>query len=473
MIFDGIMLFFGYFIIFYMLLVTGSYLAMSLFALFQLRKQRGLDRSEFENTHIQSIYSKPVSVLVPAYNEEMGVIESIYSLLSLIYPEYEIIVINDGSTDDTEQRVIDQFAMKPIDRIIKNSIQTKEIISTYQSTIHSNLYLVNKVNGGKADALNVGINFSSYPYFCSIDGDSILEPKSLLRVMKPILRSGEKVIACGGNVRIVNNYVVKQGAVYDNTLSSNPIVLMQIIEYLRAFLLGRIALSHFNLVLIISGAFSVFQKKYAIQVNGYSPEMIGEDMELVVKLHRYIKNQDEDKRIEFVADPVCYTEAPQDLKILRRQRRRWHQGLISSLWKHRGMTLNPKYGKIGLLSFPYFWIIECLGPIVELCGYIYVIVAFFAGQVYLEFAIILILLFVIFGTILSIMSILFEAWSLDSYPRNRDILRLIALSFTETLWYRPLTLIWRLEGIIHFLLGKKVWGDMQRVGTKREGEKTI
>ena len=471
MIIEAFMLFFGYFIIFYMLLVTGSYVLMSLFALFRLKKLRGLDRSEFENTHIQSIYSKPISVLVPAYNEEVGVVESIYSLLSLNYPEYELIVINDGSKDLTEQVVIEQFAMVPISRVIKQSIETKPVEAIYQSTIHPNLYLITKINGGKADALNVGINFSKYPYFCSIDGDSILEPKSLLRVMKPVLRSGGKVIACGGNVRIVNNYKVNKGAVFSSELSTNPIVLMQIIEYLRAFLLGRIALSYFNLVLIISGAFSVFQKNYVIAVGGYSTDMIGEDMELVVKLHRYIKDNKEDKRIEFVADPVCYTEAPQSLKILRRQRRRWHQGLISSLWKHKKMTLNPKYGGIGLISFPYFWLIECLGPIIELLGYLYVILAFSLGKVYYEFAIALLLLFVIYGAILSVMSILFEAWSIDTYPRRRDLFRMILLALTESIWYRPLTLIWRMEGIYHFLTGKKVWGNMQRVGTKEVNDK--
>ena len=437
--------------------------------MYKLKRQKGLDRSFYEKTFIQTFYSKPISVLVPAYNEEAGILESIYSLLSLNYPQYEIIIINDGSTDATFDVVKEAFLFEKIEPAYEEQLTTKKVLSIYQSKMHPNLFIVNKENGGKADALNVGINFSRYPYFCSIDGDSILERQSLLRVMKPILRSSEEVIACGGNVRIVNDLQVDKGAIFSEGLPKNPLVLMQIIEYLRAFLLGRIALSHFNLILIISGAFSVFQKKHVLEVEGYSPNMIGEDMELVVKLQRYIQENKLNKRIEFVSDPVCFTEAPQSFEVLRKQRRRWHQGLISSLWKHRKMTFNPKYGKVGMISIPYFWIIECFGPIVELLGYLYVIVAFFLGKIYYEFAIVLLLLLIMFGTLLSILSVLFEAWSLEQYPKPKDLLKMIAIALTENIWFRPLTLLWRLEGIIHFLRGKHVWGNMQRDSSVRKG----
>lgn len=468
-ILEYILLFFAGIILFYMLIVILTYSIMLLMAFHQLRKQSKLDKDELDDDYIDVIYSKPVSIIVPAYNEEAGVIDSIHSLLSLRYPQTELIVVNDGSTDTTQQKVIEQFKMKKIKKIIRDQLTTEPILDIYQSVIHPNLLLVNKKNGGKADALNAGINVARYPYFCSIDGDSILEETSLLRVMKPIILSNGEVIATGGNIRIANGSDIQLGSIFKTGLSDNFLVVMQVVEYLRAFLMGRIALSKFNLVLIISGAFSVFSKQWVIEAGGYSKHNIGEDMELVVKLHRLLKERNSKKRIEFVPDPVCWTEAPQDLATLRKQRRRWHQGLITSLWKHRKMTFNPKYGGIGMISFPYFWIVECLGPIIELGGYVYIIFAFFLGDIYYEIAILLSLLFVVYGAIFSALSILLEAWSTNTFPKVRDVFRLIVISLTEIFWYKPLTLFFRCEGIVHFMLGKNVWGTMQRKGLSQKG----
>jgi len=324
-------LFFNGAILFYMILVILTYTFMLVTAFWLLRKQNRLNREELDEDYIDAIYSKPVSILIPAYNEEKGVIDSIHSLLSLRYPETELIVINDGSTDSTLQTVINQFQMKRINKVVREQIKTKPIQQIYRSSVHPNLLLVDKLNGGKADALNAGINVAKYPYFCSVDGDSILEERSLLRVMKPIIQSNGDVIAAGGNVRIANGLDVQLGAIFHRMLSNNFVVAMQVVEYLRAFLIGRIALSRLNLVLIISGAFSVFSKRWVVEAGGYTTSMIGEDMEIVVKLHRLIYEKKENKRIEFVPDPVCWTEAPQKLADLRKQRRRWHQGLIESL----------------------------------------------------------------------------------------------------------------------------------------------
>lgn len=468
-ILDYILLFFAGIILFYMVIVILTYSIMLFMAFHQLKKQSKLDKDELDDDYIDVIYSKPVSIIVPAYNEEAGVIDSIHSLLSLRYPQTELIVVNDGSTDATQQKVIEQFKMKKITKIIRDQLSTEPIIDIYQSVIHPNLLLVNKKNGGKADALNAGINVSRYPYFCSIDGDSILEETSLLRVMKPIILSNGEVIATGGNIRIANGSDIQLGSIFKTGLSNNFLVVMQVVEYLRAFLMGRIALSKFNLVLIISGAFSVFSKQWVIEAGGYSKHNIGEDMELVVKIHRLLKEKKSKKRIEFVPDPVCWTEAPQDLSTLRKQRRRWHQGLITSLWKHRKMTFNPKYGGIGMISFPYFWIVECLGPVIELGGYIYIVFAFFLGDIYYEIAILLALLFVVYGAIFSALSILLEAWSTNAFPKARDVFRLIVVSLSEIFWYKPLTLFWRCEGLLHFILGKNVWGTMQRKGLSQKG----
>ncbi|WP_431028291.1 glycosyltransferase family 2 protein [Lysinibacillus sp. LZ02] len=464
--------FFGYFIMFYMVLIIAIYSSMLIFAYMHMKKNLRLDKFVDNDKSLKMIYSKPVSIIVPAYNEELGVVNTVHSLLTLQYPQFEIIVVNDGSKDQTLQTVIDQFKMKPVLRTIKRELPTKEVRGVYESEIHPNIVLVDKINGGKADALNVGINISKYPYFCSIDGDSILASTSLLRVMQPIVSSNDDVIAAGGSVRIANGADVRMGTVVNSVVPSNPFVIMQIIEYLRAFYMGRIALSKFNLVLIISGAFSVFSKKWVVKAGGYSVNTIGEDMELVVKLHRYIMDNKLKKRIEFVPDPVCWTEAPDNMRDLRTQRRRWHQGLLGSLMLHKVMTFNPKYKQIGMISFPYFWLIEFFGPIIELSGYIYIIISFMVGNLYLDSAIILTTLFLIYSSFLSMFAILLEAWSINTYPRIRDSIKLIFFSLTETFWFRPLTILFRLEGIIYYIRGREDWGQLQRRGLSKEQKNT-
>lgn len=448
----------------YMILVILTYFIMLVMAVLYLRKQYRLDKEELDEDYIDSIFSKPVSIIVPAFNEEQGVIDSVHSLLSLRYPQTELIVVNDGSTDRTREKLIEQFEMKEIKRVVPELIPTKQIKQVYQSMIHPNLLLIDKENGGKADALNAGINSSRYPYFCSIDGDSILEERSLLRVMKPIIMSNGEVIAAGGNVRIANGLTVQMGSIYNDNLSNNYVVAMQVVEYVRAFLMGRIALSRLNLVLIISGAFSVFSKKWVVEAGGYSTNTIGEDMEIVVKLHRLLKERKSKKKIVFVPDPVCWTEAPVRLTDLRKQRRRWHQGLIESMWKHRDVTFNPRYGRIGLASFPYFLLVECLGPIIELAGYLYIVSAFFFSGIHIEIAIVLGMLFFLHGSILSVASILLGTWSTNTYPKPREMLRLMILALTEIVWYRPLTLLWRMEGYYRFISGKNDWGKLKRTG---------
>ncbi|ARD47879.1 glycosyltransferase [Sporosarcina sp. P33] len=465
---SSVFAFVGYILLIYMLAVIFAYTSMLIIAFTQLMKERKLQKNLSDEEAVDFIYTQPVTIIVPAYNEQEGVLGNIYSLLALQYPQFEILVVNDGSTDNTEDIVIEHFNMKPIRKVVNQQLATQPIEAMYQSVMHPNLLLITKVNGGKADALNVGINVSQYPYFCSIDGDSILDRNSLLRVMKPIMESNKEVIATGGNVRIANGYEIQMGQVVREGLPDSAVVRMQIIEYMRAFLMGRMALSKFNLVLIISGAFSVFSKKWVLQAGGYARNTVGEDMELVVKLHEELADRKEDKEIVFTPDPVCWTEAPDSFKDLRTQRRRWHQGLAESLWLHKKMAFNPKYGTVGLLSIPYFLFIELLGPLIELAGYAYIVLSFFMGEVYIAFAAILGLLFILYGSLFSMTSVLLEAWSRNTYPKINDLLRLVLLSLTEVFWYRPLTLFWRAEGIIRALRGKRDWGHIKRTGLSEE-----
>ena len=456
----------GWFVLIYMILVISFYTILLVISLFQLRKTYGLDDWEPYEELMHLHQTKPVSILVPAYNESVGIMATVRSLLSIEYPEYEIIIINDGSTDDSMEKLVETFQLVKIKWVIRQQLKTQSVKGVYQSKLYKNLLVIDKENGGKADALNAGINISNYPYFCSIDGDSVLERTAFLKVMKPIIESDGQVIASGGSIRIANGCQIESGEIVKVGLSRSPIVVMQVIEYLRAFLMGRVGLSRHNLLLIVSGAFGVFSKRWVIDAGGYS-HTVGEDMELVVRLHRYVKEQKVDKKIVYVPDPVSWTEAPESLKYLRRQRSRWHRGLFESLWIHRRLLFNPKYGSVGMVSMPYFLIIELLGPVVEMMGYIIMLFSIFLGGVYLEFAILLFLLSILYGSILSMAAVLMEEWSVRKFPRPSDIGRLFVYSFTETLWYRPLTVLWRCEGILDVLRKKRGWGEMARKGVSK------
>lgn len=464
---QNISIYFALFIMVYMIIVISFYSVVMLISVIQLRKEYKLDREKSFSDYTEDIFTKPVSIIVPAFNEEAGIVHSIRSLLSINYPVFEIVVVNDGSSDCTMERLIEHYDMKEIKKVIRRQVDSKPIKKVFQSRMLPSLFLIDKENGGKADALNAGLNFSHYPYVCSLDGDSVLERDAFLKVMKPIIDSNEEVIASGGSIRIANGCDIRNGEVLKIGLSSNPLVIMQVIEYLRAFLMGRIGLSRHNLLLIISGAFGVFSKQWVVKAGGYRTDTVGEDMELVVRIHRLLKETGTKKRIVYVPDPVCWTEVPETMKYLKRQRRRWHRGLFESLWSHRKLTLNPRYGPIGFISFPYFWLVEFFGPIVELSGYIFVFISLFAGGIYLEFAILIFLLSCLYGSLFSAFAILLEEWSLRKYPKISALLKLFFYSLTETLWYRPLTVFWRCQGIWQMIKGENGWGEMKRKGVSQ------
>jgi cellulose synthase/poly-beta-1,6-N-acetylglucosamine synthase-like glycosyltransferase len=464
---SGIMIGYAWFITIYLIMVNVFYFSILLISSFQLRREYRLDRKQTYDEYQSDYNSKPISIIVPAFNEEAGIIPSVRSLLSINYPSYEIIVVNDGSKDQTLDKMINQYDMVEIHKVIRKQIETKPIKKIYQSRLLPYLFLIDKDNGGKADALNVGLNFSHFPYICSLDGDSVLESDAFLKVMKPIIDSNEQVIASGGSIRIANGCHIENGNIITIGLSNNPLVIMQIIEYLRAFLMGRVGLSKHNLLLIISGAFGVFSKRWVLQAGGYKTDTVGEDMELVVRIHRLLKENKLDKKIVFVPDPVCWTEVPESMTYLRRQRSRWHRGLFESLWTHRKLTFNPKYGSIGFISLPYFWIVEFLGPVVELSGYLYMILSLFLGGIYIEFTILIFFLTCLYGSFFSMAAVLLEEWSLRRYPRIGQIVKLFLYSLTETLWYRPLTVFWRCEGIWQTIKGETSWGEMKRKGVSK------
>ena len=403
----------------------------------------------------------PISILVPAYNEEETIVENVRSMLALHYPDFEVIVINDGSKDRTLQVLIEALGLQKVERVWHPAVQHQEIRALYGSPRLPRLLVVDKANGGKSDALNAGINLSRFPLFCAVDADSLLDHDSLLQVMWPFIEEPEEMVAVGGRICIVNGCTVRAGQVVDVALPTRPLALLQSIEYIRAFLIARLAWSRLGAMLIISGAFGLFKRSAAIQVGGYSHDTVGEDMEIVVKLHRHFRERGQKYQMRYAADSVCWTQAPETLGILRRQRTRWQRGMMQSLAKHRAMVFNPKYGPAGTLGMGYFFLFDILGPIIELAGLLLVPVSFWMGQVTWDFFLAWLALTFTYGVFLSASALLLEMM-VTRTTRARDLALLAMSAVLENFGYRQLNNLWRLEGIWQFLTGKQGWGSMER-----------
>jgi cellulose synthase/poly-beta-1,6-N-acetylglucosamine synthase-like glycosyltransferase len=383
--------------------------------------------------------------------------------LTLEYAEYEILVVNDGSKDQTMQVMIDAYDFIPATRMPTAHIPTARTRAIYRSRHHANLWLVDKENGGKADALNAGINLCRTPYFCGMDADTLLERDSLARAIRPFLEDG-RTVAAGGIIRIVNGCSVKHGIVTEVKLPPSNVASMQVLEYLRAFLSARMGWSALDAMLIISGAFGVFRRSAVVEVGGYYTDTVGEDMELIVRLHRYHLENKIPYRIAFVPDPVAWTECPESLTVLGRQRDRWQRGLYQSLLRHKVMMLNPRYGRVGMLAFPYFFFLEMLGPVVEVAGYLTFGIAFALGRYDLHHAGAFIAVAILFGIANSIAAVGLEELTFRRYSRLRDLLRLMWLGIAENFGYRQLGMYWRLRGLLSARKAGKGWGAMVRKG---------
>ena len=341
---------FNAFVLVYFLVLNTTYLLLFLLSLGAVfRFVRRTFFSDYRQI-MQSEMTWPISIIVAAHNEEKNIVETVRSLLMVNYSEFEIVVVNDGSTDGTLQRLIRAFDLTPHRQGLQDArLPTQQVRGVYGSLVHPKITVVDKAKGGKSDALNAGINVCRFPLFCSIDADSIIEDNALLRVVKPFMERPEETVAAGGIVRIANGCEVRDGRVTRIELPDQGLPIMQVVEYLRAFLTGRVGWSELRCLLIISGAFGVYKKQEVIEIGGYSLESDTEDLDLVVRLHRHLREQKRKYRVVFVPDPVCWTEAPSTIRVLRRQRNRWHRGLVQTLWDNRGVMFNPRYGSLGLL----------------------------------------------------------------------------------------------------------------------------
>ena len=455
---------FNRYVIYYFITLNSVYLLLFLVSLMEVvRFVRRTFFSDYQQI-LKSEMTLPISIVVPAHNEERGIVDTVRSLLQLNYGEFEVLVVNDGSKDGTLEQLVRAFNLRTTDRIYRRTLPTQKVRGIYASLEVPNLTVVDKEQGGKSDALNAGINLSRYPLFCSVDADSVIEENALLRVVKPFMEHPEEMVAVGGIVRIINGCEVRDGRVVKIGLPRRVLPVFQVVEYLRAFLSGRIGWSVLRSLLIISGAFGLYKKSEVIAVGGYDSNTDTEDLELVVKLHEGLKKRKVKYRIVFVPDPVCWTEVPEKFKTLLMQRNRWHRGLLQSFRLHWRMLLNPKYGVIGTLALPYFLLFEMLGPFVEVLGYLSVILARLLGILNMEFFLLFLLVAVFYGVFLSIAAVLLEEISFRRYPAWEDLARLIWYAIWENLGYRQLLALFKVKAFFDFIRRRRRWGEMGHRG---------
>jgi cellulose synthase/poly-beta-1,6-N-acetylglucosamine synthase-like glycosyltransferase len=431
------------------------------------RVRRG--RMEDVDELLRSPLAPGVTVIVPAYNEQAGIVDSVRSLLGLRYPRFQVVVVSDGSTDATVALLRRAFALEEFPRVYVPAIPTAHVERILRSRDDKRLMVVEKANGGKADALNCGINLADEELVCAIDADAILDADALLRSCRPFVDEPELVVGTGGIVRIANGCRIERGHVAEVGLPNSRLAGIQVVEYLRAFLTARAGWSRVNALLIVSGAFGVFRRDVVREIGGYRVDTVGEDGELVVRIHHHMRRLGRRYRVTFVPDPVCWTEAPETLTTLRRQRTRWHRGLAEIVWHHRSMLCNPRYGRVGLLALPTMVVFELLGPLVELSGIFAVAAGWWLGVLSVPFMIAFAFVALIFGLFLSVTALALEEASLRRYPRLRDLGGLVVYSVVEQLGYRQLHAAWRVWALGQALHPKHRgrWGEMDRRGLAR------
>lgn len=451
----------------YFLLIHGSYLLIHGVALIGVRRTLREQRVDSAYDLQDSPFIPGIAVIVPAYNEAPVVATSVQSLLSVEYPDFEVVVVNDGSTDDTLARLREAFDLQPVEAEYPVDAPCENIDSVYQAE-DVDLVVLDKANGGKADALNAGIFFTDQPLFCAVDADTVIERDALIKVVRPFLRNPGRTIASGGTVRVANGCQFRDSLVERVGLSDSWLVNLQAMEYLRAFLAGRIGLSMIGSLLIMSGAFGLFRTNTVRKIGGYSTDTITEDMELIVRLHRHFLEHKQKYSIRFVPEAVVWTEVPEERDALSRQRRRWYQGLLESLLMHRAMIGRRRYGVIGLVALPFFLLVETFGPIVEGLGYVIVPTAFVVGLLNLPFFVLFLAVAIGLGTFMSWLGIFTEAYGFRRYDNPRDIAALLGYGLLENVLYRQWKAFIAWRGLVHFVRGDSSWGEMARAGIEND-----
>jgi len=425
-----------------------------------------------KNTNYDAILSSPftpqISIIAPAFNESLNIVENIKALLGLYYPSFEIVIVNDGSKDNTLQKTIEAFDLEKVPFVIDYKIQCNKVLGVYKSrkNAYSNLTVIDKINGGKADALNSGINIANSDYFIAIDVDSIIDRHALNKLIKPFFEeTDKKVIAVGGVIQIANGCKIEDGQLVEVDVPDKLLPKFQVIEYTRTFLFERMGWSRLDGLLLISGALGLFDKQVVIECGGYNNNTVGEDMELVVRMRKYMTDNNQKYKVIYIPDPLCWTESPSSLKILGRQRNRWTRGLIDTIFLHKNLFFNPKYRTMGMLSHPFWVFFAWLAPIIEIMGLMYFLVLIIFGELNWPFFIVMLSFIYFFAIFFSIYAILFDHLAYHRYKKRKMLLKLMIAAWIEPFIYHPFVVYWGIRGNFdYFIRKKKAWGNMTRTG---------
>lgn len=456
-----VIVWYNLFVLLYFLTINFSYLGLLILATNRLVYfNRRRHTHICTDRHCKKLPS--IALLVPAYNEERIIADSVKSFLAVDYPDLEVIVINDGSKDKTLEVLKKEFHLVPSPRAAAGNLAHEKVRGVYRSTVDARLIVIDKENGGKADALNAGLDYARAKLYAGVDSDSLLERDALKRLIQPYMERDARVLGMGGIIMPANDSLIRNGQVVEPRLPRKLLPAMQVMEYIRAFLGGRSGWSRLNSLLIISGAFGLFTRKDVLDIGGYRTDTVGEDMDLVMRLHRMMRNEGKDYKMEFVPDPVCWTQVPESLDILAAQRNRWQRGLIESIRFNWKMMWNPRYGVPGMLGMPFHFLFEMLGPVVEFTGYLVFVLSWIFGLINWKFALVFFVLAVVFGVLLSLYSLLLAEFTVKRYTRPVDIIKLFALAVLENLGYRQLTSWWRLTALFGVRRRRKTWGEMRR-----------
>ncbi len=465
----GFILIYNSLVMLYFFSINTGYLLLLALSALELRyhlKRRAPGVCEGESCEL----APEVAILIPAYNERETIGSSLSSLQELDYPNLELIVVNDGSTDETLKEIKKRFKLIPVAREVQEGVECEEVNQVYKSVTDERILVVDKQNGGKADALNAGLNYSRSELFLAIDADSIVEKDSLRRLVEPYLTSQKTVAGIGGIVRVANGCRIEGPEVKETRMPKKLVPSIQVMEYIRAFLFGRTGWSKINSLPLISGAFGLFNTDLVRHIGGYRTDTVGEDMDLVIRLHKYMRKKGEDYTISFIPDPVCLTQVPSSLNVLSKQRNRWQRGLAEALAYNREMIGNPKYGSVGLLGLPFFLFFELLGPVIEVSGYLVFLVSLSLGWVDLPFALLFITLALLYGVLLSVSSLLMEEFTLRRYENPLDRVKLLGMAVLENFGYRQLHALWRLKGLLDLFRKSSSWGEMVRESMESPNE---
>lgn len=428
----------------------------------ELNRIRKRDRHQLWRRMLATPLSPGLTVLVPAYNEAVTVVDSVSTLLALTYPNLEVVVVNDGSSDATLDRLIDAFDLTPIGPAYRRVLDTAPVREIYRSPRDARLVVVDKHNGGKADSLNAAVNVASGELVCAIDADTLVAVDALQQLASPFL-TDSNTVAVGGTIRLVNDAIRTDGQIVDVRAPRRLLVGAQVVEYTRSFLVGRIGWGPLGGNLIISGAFGLFQRAALMEINGYAHDSVGEDMELIVRLRRTAYERGKVAKVEFSPEPVAFTEAPESLRTLARQRNRWFRGLLDVLVRHRRMILRPRYGSAGMLGLPYFVVVEALAPVLEIAGLATLLVVGIAGGLTASMLIPVGLAYLA-GMCASFFVLIVDDLAFGTFGSTRDRALIVGHVVFEHLVFRPMTLVWRIWGLILFLQGRSEWGVQERRG---------